>query len=250
MRALWPWVGIGVLALAGGAALALQRQQTEQLRDELVLQRTENGELVRLRAERARLLAAQVPAAELAGLRADHATVARLRDEITALRGRAEAMERAAAAPPAPKLKPASEWKNLGRATPSAAMETALWAAAGGDLETLVRGLRFDEAARARTEAWFAQMPAEARGRYGSPERLLALLIARETPLGGMRVAQEIEQGPDDVALRVLLRPVDGSVKNTGFTLHREPDGWKFVVSAEAVERFMRTVKEGVEAGR
>ena len=53
-----------------------------QLRDEIVLLREQNRELVRLRAENQRLAAALPPAAQLEALRADHAAVARLRSEL------------------------------------------------------------------------------------------------------------------------------------------------------------------------
>ena len=79
-------VVVAALAVAGGAGLASQWQQTMALRSELELARLEVGELERLRAENKRLRDQQVSAAELEALRADHAALPRLRTEIEALK--------------------------------------------------------------------------------------------------------------------------------------------------------------------
>jgi uncharacterized protein HemX len=83
------------LALVTGAALWLQRQAGEQLREELGLLREENRELVRLRTENRRLTADLPPTEVMAALRADHAAVVRLRGEIAALKASLLAREKA-----------------------------------------------------------------------------------------------------------------------------------------------------------
>lgn len=83
------------LALVAGAALMLQQQSANQLRDEIALLQDENRELARLRAENARLAAAQPSAAKLEQLRADRAVVVQLRAEIEKLSGSLQSRERA-----------------------------------------------------------------------------------------------------------------------------------------------------------
>jgi len=75
-----------MLAIAGGAGLVSQWQETMALRVELELARVEAGEWERLRAENQRLRSQQISAAELEVLRADHAALPRLRAEIEALK--------------------------------------------------------------------------------------------------------------------------------------------------------------------
>ena len=82
------------LALVAGASLWLQRQAADALRSEIGLLREENRELAKLRAENQKLVAAQLPAAELARLRADHAAVVRMQGEIEALRKSVQEKER------------------------------------------------------------------------------------------------------------------------------------------------------------
>ncbi|MBS0632426.1 MAG: hypothetical protein JSS11_10955 [Verrucomicrobia bacterium] len=82
-----------VFAAAAGGALLLQRQEAAQLRDELTLLREGRRELARLKAEQARLQAAQPTPAEWAQLRGDRAAVERMRTELNLLRGRIQAEE-------------------------------------------------------------------------------------------------------------------------------------------------------------
>jgi hypothetical protein len=95
------WISAVFLALAivAGAGWLLQREATSALRTEMMLLREDNRKLDRLRAEHERLAAKGVSDVELERLRADHAAVMRLREEIETLRTRAEKMERDAAVP-------------------------------------------------------------------------------------------------------------------------------------------------------
>ena len=87
-------VSLLVLAAVMGGALWAQRQASGGLRGEIVLLREERAELVRLRAENQRLVAAHMPANELARLRGDHAAVMGLHSEIEKLRESFSARER------------------------------------------------------------------------------------------------------------------------------------------------------------
>lgn len=90
--AIYRWMSFALLALAAAAALgfALQRTESAALRREIHLLREESRALVRLKAENERLKAAQTPLTEIERLRADHAAVQRLRDEIEAMKRRTE----------------------------------------------------------------------------------------------------------------------------------------------------------------
>ena len=90
---------LALLALVVGTGLALQRHANEELRGEAEMLREQNREVTRLRDEQKKLLDAQLPADELARLRADHAAVGQLRDEVDALRAHVTGMEKAEAKP-------------------------------------------------------------------------------------------------------------------------------------------------------
>ncbi|HVS54321.1 MAG TPA: hypothetical protein VHD62_18340 [Opitutaceae bacterium] len=93
-------VVLTVLAFAAAAAIWLQREQAVALRAELALARAEQKDATALRAEHARLMAAQVPETELARLRDDHAAVVRLHGEIDTLTEKLHARERSLAKDP------------------------------------------------------------------------------------------------------------------------------------------------------
>jgi len=112
-----------LLAVVVGAVMFLQRETGANLRSEIVLLREEHGEMARLKAERDRLKAAQMPAAELAQLRADRAALMQIRSELDAMKARADQMARVGEMPAAVKMPPAEKSGPVGEesanATPS-----------------------------------------------------------------------------------------------------------------------------------
>lgn len=77
---------IGLFAVALGACWIVRGSRTKRLRDAVELERTQQGELNRLKKENKRLAAAQPATDELQALRGDHEAVERLRGELTELR--------------------------------------------------------------------------------------------------------------------------------------------------------------------
>lgn len=246
----WKLVIVAVAIAAGVGGLAWQRRIAAELRGEIAARTTETAGLARVRREHMRLAAEQVSRDELEKLRADHAAIDRLRTEIETLKVKkpeavatampmAETATEQDAAPPKAEslMTPASAWKNAGRATPQAALETALWAATGGDVEALALMLAMDVGARAKAQAIMAQLPPAAQAEYSTPERLVALLSAKDVPTGGMRILQQKKNGTDDVSLTVLLES-DGKRKGVNLALHRSEDGWRLVVPESAMDKY------------
>jgi hypothetical protein len=79
-------------------------------------------------------------------------------------------------------MKPSSEWENAGRATPTAAFETMLWAWHTRDYDVLATLIGFNDAAKAKLDAWFAALPASVRAKFGTPERAIAPAYAEGLP--------------------------------------------------------------------
>jgi len=241
---------IGALTLAVVAGLGWQHHATTELRGEIARLRTLSAQKARLSAAHQRLAAAQASAADVENLRAERARVSALRAELEAMRSRAEVSARRSALrtvsetgpkPAAHSLKehavPAGEWKNVGRATPEAAFETALWAAAGGDIETLAGLLVLDADARAKAEALLASLPEAMQGQLVTPERLIALLTAKDVPLGSAKIlGQFLNQGETKLVAQ-LLDP-DGKSKLATLSLRAEGGRWGFGVSGKIVERY------------
>lgn len=252
-------VGLGIVAaVAGGAAVAIQQRSIAELR----------GEIVSLRAEMTRTAQSQSSSASAGKLRqgvvlteenpaergTDSTELAKLRDEVNGLKKTSQefgrviqaAQAKAAEAAIPTKLVPVAEWKNGGRDSAGAAIETVLWAATGGDVEVLSQGIAFTPTARAKADAWFAQLSDATKAQYSSPERLISLMIAKEAAaVSGMQILGQKEVTPDDVGMRVRIGAEDGKTKDDTFFLHRSAGGWQLLLPDQAVEKFAKQLAGG-----
>lgn len=181
----------------------------------------------------------------------DEAALARLRKEIAELEARAAArtrMAHAAAANAADssiteKMLPAAEWKNAGIATPTAALETALWAAAAGDVEALAGLLSMDPVVRTKANEMLMNLPVSLRQDYGTPERLIALLAAVDVPLGAAQIHDFKASDLSGTKLLAVLRDTENKYRSANLTLRQEGEAWKIVVPATAVDRYAAMLK-------
>jgi hypothetical protein len=234
------------LALAAGASLWLQRQAAAALRDEIMLLREENRELARLRAERQRLLTAQVPVAELERLRADRAAIVRLRDEIEKLKARTDDKARSVAQATAP-LIPAGEWKNAGRMTPHDTVETLLWAGTRRDVDTIAGAISFEAVAGRQAQAMFALLPEALRSQHGSVERFVASMMAKEPPALAARVIEE-KLTADRMLVAIRVQNQDGREKIARYTMKRADDGWRMEVPLAVVHGIAKQMGVALQA--
>jgi hypothetical protein len=144
------------------------------------------------------------------------------------------------------KLVPSIAWKNAGKATPEAATETVLWAALGGDVDTLSNALVFTPTAREKADALFAGLSESARQQYGTAEKVIALMIAKDAAtLNGMQVLGQKEVAADNVAVRLRFANTEGKTKDDNFLMRRTSDGWRLVLPDVAVEKFARQLSGG-----
>ena len=247
----WLWVPLLALAVVTGVAWWLQRQSTAQLRAEIAQLRGEKQKLGQLRAENARLAAAQAPGAELARLRADRAAVVQLRGEIEKLKVGVEQRERALKTPtgveatpvkkePIPVLTvlPAGTWKDAGRATPTAALETMLWAGSVGNLEALSSILVLDPEADNLARKQFEVASPAQQQEYGTPLRMLAMLMAKDMPGGDVSVVniRAPDSNSTSMVIDALLRDRDGSASKGRFEFAQVDGRWLLKLPVAAVE--------------
>lgn len=241
------------LAVVAGAELWLQRQAAAELRGELVLLRDERTRLGHLRADNEKLVAAQPPAAELERLRADRAAAVQLRAEIERLKRGVEARENALKPSPRPATSPpddpepapvvqvlrAGKWKNAGRATPMAALETALWAGSSGHIDELTDLLMFDDSTLKVAQAMFDGLPATNQKEYGSTFRMVAALMAKDMPAGDVHVTVAKSLDPDPVSAQLEAELHDnksGQTEKAHFEFQKNENNWGLWLPKEAVE--------------
>ena len=256
----WPSALIAVLTVTVAGLLGWQRHAADGLRDEIARQRAQGREKTRLAAVNQQLAAAQATTAELERLRADRAAVTQLRAELDSMRRRAR--ESAQAAPrEAPATTPASPtpsmvghtlayrlWQNAGQATPAAAMETTLWAAAGGEIDALAGMLAFDDDARRQANTLFAQLPEALRKELSTPERLIALLTAKDVPLGGANIVGQFPT-PVDTKVATQIFDATGKQKVAMFSLRADGANWRLVVPGAIVQRYADWLHAPAAAG-
>ncbi len=246
--------GFGALGLAvvvGG--FGLQHQSMLQLRRHVALLRTEVSRLEQQQLERP--LPVVVESAAPTGDHTVSAEVEGLRAELRALRAQtnelarlsptgSKVMEKRASTAIASPLVPVSAWKDAGRATPEATVETVLFAAMGGDLETLAKAVIFNDAIKSQVATWFAGLPEATKQEYGTPEKVIALMMAKDAgSLAGMQLLGKKEDGANDVTVRVRIGDDQGKTKDDKFEMRRARDGWRLLVPDKAVEKYARHVK-------
>ncbi|MBI5771985.1 MAG: hypothetical protein HZA93_29700 [Verrucomicrobia bacterium] len=251
MKTKLGWLVIFVMVGAGGFALWWQHESQMRMQRELGELRRQGSERARLREANRRLAEAQPTPNELENLRADHAALSLLRVEIAALQARARMADeqwavRSSARFAAGGKVPAGDWKNAGATTPSAALETILWAAAGGDVEAFAKHLLLpDERSRQRATALLESLPPEMRAHYGTPERLIAFLASKDVPLGAAQVlARNSGKAPtSSEQVRLQLTAPDGKTKDLILRLTQQGDGWKLVVPEWAIAKYFVVLK-------
>jgi hypothetical protein len=151
---------------------------------------------------------------------------------------------RAAESSPRPlNLQPSSAWKNAGRSTPASAAETLFWATDSGNVEVLANAITLDQAAREKAEAILARMPDSVRATYDTPEKLVALLLARESDIRAMQVLGESSSG-DDAVVNLRTLKEDGKTKDEGLQFRRSSDGWRMNVTGKAMDKMGKKLSD------
>lgn len=236
-----------LIAIGASAGSLLLRATGAQLTAELELARTARQEQMQLEAERDRLRAAQPSADYLAELQRLAAARESLARELETRTPKAKPV-----ALPVGEWTPCAAWQCRGQATPRATVETALWAAAGGDLATLESLLELDDAAQTKAAQWLAELSPAARAAFPSPEALVASCTLKKIPLGDAQVVWLYEADRDHAAVGVMLQPPPRSspaapsgssqpkVGLATLTLRRTESGWRMVVPGPAIDRMAR----------
>lgn len=250
-----------IVAVVGvGVVWSLERLTTVTLRLQVDAARQENTELDSLRQERARLQRV-VHEGEHLEQRPLGADGGRAKSEPPA---RNEPAHRG----PATNLEVGEwlsprDWENRGQATPIATVETALWAAAGGDVARLRSMLLLDDEVRSKADAILAQLPDASRATYTSAEQLIAAFTAKSIPLGDAQLVWKHQPAADEAIACVFVRNTDvnaalptevpraqaasenlppmaapnAKTSATYLSLRRNDGAWRLVVPTSAVDK-------------
>jgi RNA polymerase sigma factor (sigma-70 family) len=153
---------VAFLALAGFEVVEVRANRA--LRAELETLPTRKADLRALDAERAEMhmrLRAAGAGDSLPG------ELARAQQRVATLKARPPGVVDAA-------FRPATQWANVGRATPEAANETFHWALFRGDVDAVGMFVAFSDDSPAAREAFMAHFSEAVRARYRTPEAICA----------------------------------------------------------------------------
>lgn len=235
-------------AMVLGLALVWQRLTLRPLRAELEVLRDRQTEIHGLKAEQDRLRAQQVAPAELERLRADRVAIARLHGEMAGLQNRAE--QRVQAGPAAGterftlgQAMPASAWRNAGAASPAAALETVLWAAAGGEVDVFAQRIQFDPAAKAAATALLESLPPAERARHTSPAHLMAFLSVKDIPIGTATVLGWPNSSAKLQAVSFSLGAESEKARTVTLVFQRDGEEWKLRATEAAVTKYAAALR-------
>ena len=95
-----------------------------------------------------------------------------------------------------------------------------------------------------------ATLPEETRTNYGTPERLMASVLAGSPhPMGGIQILGETTQTDDNVILQTEWQHADdGIVHHSNVELQRDSNGWRMVVPLILVDRAVAYIKGNATA--
>lgn len=188
-------------------------------------QKHQDGEIRRLRSENNRLRGEAYRRV---------ATVARA--PVASVAASAPLVERRGSAP--------EEYRNEGRATARAALQTLAWGCDRGDLVALTKLLRLEPEARAKAENYYSSLPADVRGRWKSADEMVATFVSvgaqmSPFPSADVLAAAVMEPVGED---RLLLR-IPGTNKDR-LAFQRDADGsWSYAMDAAMMDRLFAIAK-------
>ena len=186
---------VGLAALVG--TWLVEKSAAARLAVQIEAHHGRQREIAELQHKRDRLRALQPSDDELKKLRRAAAECARLRRAVPAT---------PSSVLPLGEWSIAREWQDRGNATPHAAIESTLWAAAGGDVSALKNLLALSDAAREKADALLARLPVSTRDRYATAEDLIAEFTIKSIPLGEAQLVWFNQIGEDDATACLFLQ--------------------------------------------
>lgn len=220
---------LALLLVGGVAGIAGLKARTARLRAEADEWRQRNERLSTVRGENRRLRTeVEAPVDAIVGIM----TAAGM-DRTAGVTGAARGNS-------APDPMPLDAFRNVGRATPQAAFQTAIWASVKGDA-SLRTMFDLSGAAREKAEAVLSRLPASSRAIYGTPEDLVGVFFSAGILVGTDRFQILGDDVIDPTHSTVRVRT--GAGREDTFPMTFGADGWCLVVPERALTMIDRILK-------
>jgi hypothetical protein len=251
-------IGLGLLIVVAGGAIIALKKTNASLRDRIASLASQNRQTDALRQENERLRAfltrsqeegtnaQQTVRAELVNAQSELAAAEKNRVERRALHAK-QVTAQVANTNPETGITRLEHFKNLGRGTPAAALQTAVWAVMNKDDATLASTLSITGPAREKVEALLTRLPSAERVKFPSPESLAVVAITGEI-LKTDAIAVTGSTFKDASHAVVMLRlPEPGRPQNTKegkIPMQLGPQGWQIVVPERAIDGVIRRISD------
>jgi hypothetical protein len=134
----------------------------------------------------------------------------------------------------------APNYRNEGRATPLAALQTFAWACDCGDINAIRQLFVIDPDARPKAEAFYAALPVNARTQWKSVDEMAATLLVQNGMEHPFPAADILSAAPMETIRdgRVRLR-LPGTQRD-GMEFQQDSGGWKHAITGEMVDNYIR----------
>lgn len=216
-------IGIAGIILVAASTMAVREVQASRgLRAEIASLQFDRQEERRLRTENERLSAELNKASDR---QPNAGELVRLHARIAQLKARPEGVSEE-------RMKLVSAWRNAGRSTPADAYETIQWAQAVGDVEVFSTFITFAPRAKAKVDAFFANLPESARVRFGTPEKMIAASKPPRNNITAFQITGQTEYGIK-LMVHAWTRDTNGRERKGDMALQREEDGWRGAAFSE-----------------
>jgi hypothetical protein len=139
-------------------------------------------------------------------------------------------------------------YRDEGRATARAALQTFAWACDRGDQATVQAMITFDDVARVKATQMFAAIPPGARSAWRTVDDMAAALLTQNGMAAPFPAADVLEhvQIEEVSADRMRIR-LSGRRNDTEF--QRTSTGWSYVITEPMVDRYIEQ-QQAAAAGR
>ncbi|HEY3757627.1 MAG TPA: hypothetical protein VGL42_15850 [Opitutaceae bacterium] len=136
---------------------------------------------------------------------------------------------------------PIAELKEIGRASPSDAFQSVVWAAVHGD-PSLPGRLFLNEAARIEADQIVAGLPASQQAQFDTPEKLAALYVnAKLDGIDTLEIIGVKLLDPETAEISVLSG--EAGLNPSTFSMQATPTGWRLKISPGKLSNFQNFLR-------
>ncbi|MBX3750637.1 MAG: hypothetical protein KF897_11170 [Opitutaceae bacterium] len=145
---------------------------------------------------------------------------------------------------PVSRQSPVENYRNEGRATPLATLQTFAWACDRGDVDTVRRLLQLDPGARPKIGALQATLPENVRAEWKTVDDVAVAMVTLNIMFSPFPNADVLATATPELIRdgRVRLRLPDLPKDNTEY--QQTAEGWSFVLTEAMADHYIRRYQE------